>query len=50
MFADIDSDIKICRWTKEEDDTLKNAVELNAGRNWKKISDSLDGRNATQCA
>lgn len=37
------------RWTSDEDELLKNAVETYAGRNWKKISDCLDGRSDVQC-
>ena len=50
MFSNAENEIKICRWTKEEDDLLAKAVEVNSGRNWKKISESVSGRNATQCA
>lgn len=47
MFSNADNEIKICRWTKEEDDLLAKAVEVNSGRNWKKISETVSGRNAT---
>lgn len=37
------------KWTPEEDEILKKAVEKHGGRNWKKISDLLDGRTDVQC-
>jgi hypothetical protein len=36
-------------WTKEEDSLLAKAVELNRGKNWKKISETLPGRTDVQC-
>lgn len=37
------------KWTADEDEILKNAVETYGGRNWKKISDCLEGRTDVQC-
>eukprot|EP00164_Ancoracysta_twista_P001126 GFYU01001478.1.p1 GENE.GFYU01001478.1~~GFYU01001478.1.p1 ORF type:complete len:538 (+),score=75.87 GFYU01001478.1:308-1921(+) len=37
------------RWTPEEDDKLRQAVELYKGKNWKKIADCLEGRTNVQC-
>ena len=36
-------------WTKEEDLMLSEAVKKNAGKNWKKIAESLPGRTDVQC-
>jgi len=36
-------------WTGEEDHILHEAVNLNGGKNWKKISESLPGRSDVQC-
>ena len=37
------------KWTIEEDRVLKQAVEDNMGRNWKKISEHIPGRTDVQC-
>ena len=37
------------KWTSEEDETLREAVQRHSGRNWKKISDCLEGRTDVQC-
>lgn len=37
------------RWTKEEDDALRKAVELHNEKNWKAIAAMVPGRNHTQC-
>lgn len=37
------------KWTAEEDETLREAVQRHSGRNWKKISDCLEGRTDVQC-
>jgi len=37
------------RWTAEEDQQLKYAVEQRGPRNWKSISELVDGRSHTQC-
>jgi hypothetical protein len=37
------------KWTAAEDELLKNAVSDYGGRNWKKISECLDGRTDVQC-
>jgi Myb-like DNA-binding domain len=37
------------KWTPEEDEILRNAVQQHGGKNWKKISDCLDGRTDVQC-
>lgn len=37
------------KWTSEEDETLREAVQKHSGRNWKKISDCLEGRTDVQC-
>lgn len=36
-------------WTKEEDSLLAHAVELNKGKNWKKVAETLPGRTDVQC-
>ncbi len=36
-------------WTSEEDKQLKNAVERYDSKNWKKISEQLEGRSEVQC-
>ena len=37
------------KWTVEEDETLRTAVQRHSGKNWKKISDCLEGRTDVQC-
>eukprot|EP00607_Mallomonas_marina_P008046 CAMPEP_0182417800 /NCGR_PEP_ID=MMETSP1167-20130531/2233_1 /TAXON_ID=2988 /ORGANISM="Mallomonas Sp, Strain CCMP3275" /LENGTH=598 /DNA_ID=CAMNT_0024591573 /DNA_START=213 /DNA_END=2009 /DNA_ORIENTATION=+ len=37
------------KWTQEEDEVLRSAVLTHGGRNWKKISEYLDGRTDVQC-
>jgi hypothetical protein len=37
------------KWTAEEDESLRLAVQQHGGRNWKKISDCLVGRTDVQC-
>ncbi|KAL3939829.1 MAG: hypothetical protein SGARI_001226 [Bacillariaceae sp.] len=37
------------KWTKQEDDTLKDAVEEHGAKNWKLISNRLPGRSEVQC-
>ncbi|KDO22738.1 hypothetical protein SPRG_12165 [Saprolegnia parasitica CBS 223.65] len=37
------------RWTPEEDDALRKAVEAHGERNWKSIAEVVPGRNHTQC-
>ena len=37
------------KWSLEEDESLRLAVQQHGGRNWKKISDCLDGRTDVQC-
>lgn len=37
------------KWTQEEDETLREAVQRHGGRNWKRISDCLVGRTDVQC-
>jgi hypothetical protein len=36
-------------WTKEEDNTLKDAVEKHNGEDWAAISELLPGRTKQQC-
>jgi hypothetical protein len=36
-------------WTTEEDETLRESVIENKGKNWKKISEKLTDRTAIQC-
>lgn len=36
-------------WTPDEDDLLRNAVELYGGRNWKRISEKIPDRTDVQC-
>lgn len=37
------------KWTKQEDETLRDAVEENGAKNWKLISSRLPGRSEVQC-
>jgi len=37
------------KWTSDEDELLRYAVKVNAGRNWKKIAAHLPGRTDVQC-
>eukprot|EP00934_Nitzschia_sp_Nitz4_P008916 Nitzschia sp. Nitz4//scaffold76_size158648//29306//31856//NITZ4_002535-RA/size158648-augustus-gene-0.145-mRNA-1//-1//CDS//3329557812//8906//frame0 len=37
------------KWSKHEDDTLKQAVEEHGAKNWKLISSRLPGRSEVQC-
>lgn len=37
------------KWTEEEDEILRKAVQEHHGRNWKKISGLLEGRTDVQC-
>jgi hypothetical protein len=37
------------KWSKKEDDTLKEAVEEHGAKNWKLISSRLPGRSEVQC-
>ncbi|OWZ04172.1 Myb-like DNA-binding protein [Phytophthora megakarya] len=37
------------RWTPEQDDALRKAVEEFGQRNWKAIASRVDGRNHAQC-
>ncbi len=37
------------RWTHEQDDALRRAVEQNEGKNWKVIAESVPGRTHVQC-
>ena len=37
------------RWTKAEDEELRQAVSLNEGKNWKKIAELMTGRTDVQC-
>uniref|UniRef100_M4B5E0 Uncharacterized protein n=1 Tax=Hyaloperonospora arabidopsidis (strain Emoy2) TaxID=559515 RepID=M4B5E0_HYAAE len=37
------------RWSKQEDESLRLAVERSGERNWKAIADQVPGRNHTQC-
>jgi hypothetical protein len=36
-------------WTDDEDELLRNVVELHGEENWKKIAESVPGRNHAQC-
>ena len=37
------------KWTAEEDEILRQAVDQHGGKNWKKISECLVGRTDVQC-
>lgn len=37
------------KWSRQEDDTLKEAVEEHGAKNWKLISTRLPGRSEVQC-
>jgi len=37
------------KWTKDEDDALRQAVELNGAKNWKMIAERLPHRTEVQC-
>ena len=41
--------LKRFRWTQEEDDQLKKAVEIYGAKKWEKIAEYLPYRNAKQC-
>lgn len=44
------SDGKESRWTPEEDEMLRAAVQLYKGKNWKKVADCFDNRKTeVQC-
>jgi hypothetical protein len=40
---------QVIKWSKQEDDTLKQAVEEHGAKNWKLISTHLPGRSEVQC-
>lgn len=40
---------QVIKWSKQEDDTLKEAVEEHGAKNWKLISTHLPGRSEVQC-
>lgn len=42
-------DKKIGKWTKEEDDILSQLVSICGAKNWKKISEKIEGRTPIQC-
>lgn len=37
------------KWTEQEDEILRQAVDDHGGKNWKKIADRLPGRSDVQC-
>mmetsp|Transcript_26072 Transcript_26072/g.38550 ORF Transcript_26072/g.38550 Transcript_26072/m.38550 type:complete len:329 (+) Transcript_26072:589-1575(+) len=37
------------KWTEQEDELLRQAVEEHNGKNWKKIANHLPGRSDVQC-
>lgn len=37
------------KWTKDEDDALREAVEQNGAKNWKMIAEKLPDRTEVQC-
>jgi hypothetical protein len=37
------------KWTEQEDEVLRQAVDEHSGKNWKKIADRLPGRSDVQC-
>ncbi|KAL6045360.1 Myb-related protein B [Balamuthia mandrillaris] len=37
------------RWTKQEDNTLREAVKLYGAKNWKQIAECVPGRSDVQC-
>jgi len=37
------------KWSADEDELLRDAVERYGGKNWKKISEELAGRTDVQC-
>jgi myb proto-oncogene protein len=39
----------LVRWTKEEDSTLKDAVDMYNGKNWAAIAALVPGRTKSQC-
>lgn len=40
---------QVIKWSKQEDDTLKQIVEDHGAKNWKLISSHLPGRTEVQC-
>jgi hypothetical protein len=45
----LDPAIKRSRWAQEEDDVLKNAVEVYGLGNWTKVQKHIPGRTDMQC-
>ena len=41
--------VRLGKWTEEEDEILRNAVQEYGGKNWRKISSKIDGRTDVQC-
>ena len=41
--------VRLGKWTEEEDEILRNAVHEYGGKNWRKISSKIDGRTDVQC-
>jgi hypothetical protein len=37
------------KWAEDEDDKLKDAVQMHGGKNWKDIAALVPGRTITQC-
>lgn len=42
-------DKRIGKWTKDEDDILCQLVNICGAKNWKKISEKIEGRTPIQC-
>jgi len=36
-------------WTPEEDEKLREAVQLHKAKDWKKIAQCVEGRSIQQC-
>jgi hypothetical protein len=45
----LDPAIRRTRWTEEEDDVLRNAVEVYGHGNWTKVQKHIPGRTDMQC-
>lgn len=43
------NNVQRIKWTPEEDEILKNAVNKYEGKNWKKIAEFFTNKNQVQC-
>lgn len=45
----INTTLQKSKWTEEEDETLKSAVEYYGEKDWQRVAEELDGRSGQQC-